>query len=62
LNPAYSNGKEFKIKVHNNSEANCYIQKATLNNNPLHQLQFTHDDYARGGLLEIWLGSEPIRE
>jgi predicted alpha-1,2-mannosidase len=62
LNPAYSNGKEFKIKVHNNSEANCYIQKAMFNNNPLHQLQFTHDDYARGGLLEIWLGSEPVRE
>ncbi|MDR2848125.1 MAG: GH92 family glycosyl hydrolase [Bacteroidales bacterium] len=61
LHPTYCSGKEFKIKIHDNSEANCYIQKATLNNAPLQQLQFTHADYAKGGLMEIWLGNKPLK-
>jgi predicted alpha-1,2-mannosidase len=59
LNPAYSTGKTFKIKVNNNSEANCYIQKATLNNQPLNQVWFSHEDFAKGGTLELWLGDKP---
>jgi predicted alpha-1,2-mannosidase len=59
LDPNYCSGKAFKIKVHNNSEANCYIQKAMLNNHLLNQLEFSHDDFAKGGTLELWLGSEP---
>ncbi|MDR3094840.1 MAG: glycoside hydrolase family 92 protein, partial [Bacteroidales bacterium] len=59
LNPAYSGGKAFKIKVHDNSEANCYIQKAALNNQPLKQLEFSHEDFAKGGMLEIWLSDKP---
>jgi putative alpha-1,2-mannosidase len=61
LNPHYASGKAFKIKVHDNSDANCYIQKATLNNQTLHQLVFSHDDFAKGGELEIWLGNNPVR-
>jgi predicted alpha-1,2-mannosidase len=61
LNPTYCSGKEFKIKVHNNSEANCYIQKAVLNNQPLHRLEFSHEDFAKGGTLELWLGDTPMK-
>jgi putative alpha-1,2-mannosidase len=59
LNPTYYSGKEFKIKTHNNSDANCYIQKATFNNQPFNQVWFSHEDYAKGGLLELWLGNKP---
>jgi predicted alpha-1,2-mannosidase len=62
LNPAYCSGKEFKIKVHNNSDANCYIQKATLNNQPLDRIWFTHEAYAQGGVLELWLGNQAARD
>jgi predicted alpha-1,2-mannosidase len=58
LNPHYAGGKVFKIKVHDNSETNCYIQKATLNKQTLNQLVFSHDDFAKGGELELWLGGE----
>ncbi|KAA6348207.1 hypothetical protein EZS27_004346 [termite gut metagenome] len=61
LNPTYYSGKEFKIKVRNNSTENCYIQKATLNNQPLNQVWFSHADYAKGGLLELWLGNQPAK-
>jgi predicted alpha-1,2-mannosidase len=59
LNPAYATGKEFKIKVNNNSAENYYIQKATLNNQPLNQVWFSHEDFAKGGTLELWLGAQP---
>jgi predicted alpha-1,2-mannosidase len=58
LNPTYYQGKAFKIKVHNNSAENYYIQKATLNNQTLNQVWFSHEDYAKGGVLELWLGKE----
>jgi putative alpha-1,2-mannosidase len=59
LNPTYYSGKEFKIKTHNNSDANCYIQKATYNNQPFNRVWFSHEDYAKGGTLELWLGNKP---
>jgi putative alpha-1,2-mannosidase len=59
LNPAYSTGKVFKIKVYDNSDENCYIQKATLNDQTLNQLEFSHEDFAKGGELELWLGKKP---
>ncbi|MDR0843974.1 MAG: GH92 family glycosyl hydrolase [Tannerella sp.] len=59
LNPEYYAGKEFKIKVNNNSAENCYIQKMKLNNKPLKQIGFSHEDYAKGGVLELWLGNKP---
>jgi predicted alpha-1,2-mannosidase len=59
LNSDYYPGKEFVIKTYNNSKANCYIQKASLNGKEHNQYYFSHADFARGGLLELWLGPQP---
>ncbi|KAA6339424.1 hypothetical protein EZS27_012648 [termite gut metagenome] len=34
---------------------------ATFNHQPLNRIWFSHDDYAKGGILELWLGHEPAR-
>ena len=62
LDPRYYSGKEFKIKTHNNSQDNCYIQKAELNGKPLNRCWFYHKNFAKGGTLELWLGAEPNKE
>lgn len=59
LDNKYYPGKQFEIITHNNSRDNCYIQKATLNDQPLEKFWFTHEEYSKGGKLEIWLGPEP---
>lgn len=59
LNRDYYTGNEFKIKTYNNSDENCYIQKVRLNGKPLKKFWFYHEDFAKGGLLEIWLGKYP---
>jgi predicted alpha-1,2-mannosidase len=59
LDSSYYQGKKFVIKTHNNSKENCYIQKATLNGKPLNNFWFKHSEFAKGGLLEIWLGAQP---
>lgn len=59
LDPRYYSGKTFRIRTHNNSVENCYIQKAELNGKPLENFWFRHKDFARGGLLELWLGPKP---
>ena len=59
LDPRYYAGKEFKIKTHNNSSENIYIQKAELNGEPLENCWFYQKDFAKGGALELWLGPEP---
>jgi len=59
LDPRYYSGKEFRIKTHNNSVHNCYIQKAELNGKPLNNCWIYHKDFAKGGLLELWLGPKP---
>ena len=59
LNNNYYIGDSFIIRTHNNSEKNCYIQKAELNGNPMSRVWFSHADFVKGGVLEIWLGPEP---
>jgi predicted alpha-1,2-mannosidase len=59
LDPEYYKGKEFTILTHNNSKDNAYIQKAQLNRKELNDFWFTHEDFAKGGILEIWLGNKP---
>ena len=59
LDPRYYSGREFVIRTHNNSAENCYIQAATLNGSDLNRCWFRHDDFSRGGTLELWLGSKP---
>ena len=59
LDKRYYQGDKFVIKSYNNSSKNVYIQKASLNGKELNTFWFTHDIFAQGGLLEIWLGPEP---
>ena len=59
LDPQYYPGKEFKIKTYDNTPDNIYIQKAKLNGKPLEKFWFYHKDFAKGGLLELWLGPKP---
>jgi len=59
LDPAYYAGKTFTIKTHGNAADHPYIQAARLNGRPLETCWFTHRDYARGGLLELWMGAKP---
>ena len=59
LDPRYYSGQEFKIIVNDNSEENCYIQRAELNGRPLNNCWFSHQEFAQGGRLELWLGPKP---
>ena len=51
--------KEEIIHPHQNSNKNVYIQKAMFNGKELNNFWFTHEEFARGGSLEIWLGNKP---
>ncbi len=62
LDPEYYSGKQFTITTHHNDKENLYIQKATLNSEPLDRFWFAHETYAKGGTLEIWLGPEPNKQ
>ncbi len=59
LDPRYYTGKSFKIITHNNSTENCYIQRATLNGSTHNSYQISHEQFAKGGTLELWLGDKP---
>ena len=59
LDPRYYAGKEFRIRTYKNSRKNMYIQKAKLNGEVLESCRLRQKDFARGGLLELWLGPEP---
>lgn len=59
LDNRYYKGKQFVIKTYNNAAANCYIQKAALNGQPLNTFWFTHEAYQQGGTLELWMGNTP---
>lgn len=62
LDNRYYDGKEFIIKTYNNSNENCYIQRAMLNGKELDNFWFTHEQFADGGVLEIWLGDTPDKK
>lgn len=49
------NGKVFTIQVENNSLTNKYVDRATLNDQPLKDLTFYHEDIKKGGILKIWM-------
>lgn len=61
LDPAYYEGKAFKIKTYNNSKDNCYIQRARLNGKEYNSYQLPHSVFAQGGILELWLGNTPTK-
>ncbi|MBR1788849.1 MAG: glycoside hydrolase family 92 protein [Bacteroidaceae bacterium] len=58
LHPDYCDGREFRILTHHNSEANCYIQRMTLNGAVHPDFRLTHEQLQRGGTLEMWLSDE----
>jgi putative alpha-1,2-mannosidase len=62
LDPNYYSGKEFKIKCYDQKPENIYIQKAMLNGKPLDNCWFDHKEFAKGGLLELWLGPKPNKQ
>ncbi len=59
LNNDYYPGKKFEIKTENNLPNNIYIQSATLNNKNLDNCWFYHNDFMKGGTLELKLGENP---
>jgi len=59
LRPGYTQGGTFVIRTRNNAPENVYIQSATLNGKPWDSFRFPHEDFARGGVLELTLGKEP---
>jgi predicted alpha-1,2-mannosidase len=62
LDRSYYPGRTFTIKTYDNSEQNLYIQRAKLNGQTLETFWFPHAEYAKGGVLELWMGSEPNKE
>lgn len=56
--PDSSSGK-FIIRTYNNSDQNMYISKAHLNGKKLDTFWFSHEVFAKGGLLELWMGPNP---
>lgn len=59
LDRDYYDGDTFRIVTHGNSAENCYITRATLNGKEHNSFLLPHEAFARGGVLELWLGPEP---
>ena len=53
------NGKTFRIQAKDCSEANKYIQSATLNGQPWNRPWISHEDVVSGGTLVLQMGSRP---
>jgi hypothetical protein len=52
-------GKSFTIVGNNTSDANKYVQSATLNGQPLNHAWIRHSDIANGGTLSFEMGPNP---
>ena len=55
------NGKTFSVEAENNSEANVYIQSATLNNKPLDIPVITWEQIQSGAALHFVMGAQPTQ-
>ncbi|RQP17966.1 MAG: glycoside hydrolase family 92 protein [Parapedobacter sp.] len=62
LDPHYFSGKSFKIKAHDNSSENTYIQKALLNGQPYNKCYIDFQDMVSGGTLELFMGPQPNKD
>ena len=49
----------FTIRVHDNSAENIYIQRIRLNGGDYTKRYLDYEDIARGGILDIYMGSKP---
>ena len=59
LDPAYYKGKTFVIRAYDNSAERPYIRAAKLNGQPLNDCWISHQQVAKGGLLELWMDDKP---
>lgn len=55
-------GKTFTISAPGSSATKKYIQRATLNGQPLNVPWFTHEDLLKGGVLELVMSESPNKE
>jgi putative alpha-1,2-mannosidase len=55
------NGKTFSVEAENNSEANVYIQSATLDNKPLDIPVITWEQIQAGAALHFVMGAQPTQ-
>lgn len=62
LDEHYTCGKIFTIETEDNSPQNIYIQSATLNGKPYSQCFIDHQELAKGGLLQLKMGSKPNKQ
>ncbi|MFI2742126.1 GH92 family glycosyl hydrolase [Zhouia sp. PK063] len=56
------NGNTFTIKANHLSDANFYIQSATLNGEPLNTTEISHETVLKGGELVLEMGDQPNKE
>lgn len=56
---ALEGGKTFEVRAPTTSEANRYVTGAKLNGKPLDRAWISHDELAKGGVLELTLGATP---
>lgn len=59
LGQQFGRGKTFTIEAKNTSRRNVYVQKATLNGQPLQNFWFKASDLLKGGSLVLEMGPEP---
>lgn len=62
LNNNYYPGDNFTIKTQNNQPGNLFIQSASFNRKRLYNCWFYHEDFAKGGVLELELGNQPNKK
>ena len=55
------NGKTFTVRAKHLSEENKFIQHASLNGRPLTAPFFSHDQLMSGGVLELEMGCNPLK-
>lgn len=59
LGQQFGRGKTFTIEAKNTSRRNVYVQRATLNGQPLNSFWFKASDLLKGGSLVLEMGPEP---
>lgn len=62
LDNRYYSGKTFQIITKGNSPTNMYIQNASFNGKKWNKYWFYHEDFIKGGTLELELGATPNKK
>ena len=52
-------GPQLRVIAHDNSDDNVYVQRATLNGQPLEHAFVRHAAVSGGATLEFWMGPRP---